>query len=702
MMTDASLGTLEPIGHIATLEGQSFVTRDDGVAIPLSVGTSVFQGDIIETSTGGGVGLVLLDQTAIAMAGNGHLVLESFTFDPLSQVGFSRLAVSQGLFTFLGGDISRTSPDALIIKTPVATIAIHETQLGLDVHNREAITAVMMQKHDGLVGRAVINNAQGQMILSSAHQGVVITTAEVPGNAYFVPLDELLRMFGDTLGLLPGIDQANDYGLDEATLETLIAAAQAEQDQGFSGEEASEETDEQDAGEIDTAAGDSDASATDGIIKVVSGDYTNPAEKIAPIAAPAFTPMAVSPAITASPESGRRDEPPEKEPNDNLILDFNTEPVAFDETISIVEDNFTSGQLTATDADLDQLNFSVLDAPTNGQLTLTPDGSYTYIPDENFSGTDTFTYVVSDGEGGEDTATMTITITPVPDQPDLAVSDAVAGFDALPDKDTIIGTENAEMIIGGGNNDTLYGMGGDDILYGDAGEASPAMAELDISAALTDTDTSEILSVTIEGVPADATLSAGSVTDGIWTLEANDLEDLTLTFGEPPTKDIRLDIQATATELATGETATEVAKMKVEYAGVDPGSDRLYGGAGDDTLYGEAGKDTLYGDAGDDSLVGGQGSDELRGGDGIDSFVFQTDSGKDTVKDYNFGETIRFDGDAFLESDLIVAKNGKGTSITFGSHDVEVVLDKVDFNQSSYSITSDPDDPFIDIVLEET
>ncbi|WP_285541389.1 cadherin-like domain-containing protein, partial [Brucella sp. NBRC 12950] len=54
-----------------------------------------------------------------------------------------------------------------------------------------------------------------------------------------------------------------------------------------------------------------------------------------------------------------------------------------------------------------------------GTFTLDSTGAYTFTPDENWNGTvPTITYTISDGEGGTDTANLTITVDPVNDAPE--------------------------------------------------------------------------------------------------------------------------------------------------------------------------------------------------------------------------------------------------------------------------------------------
>jgi VCBS repeat-containing protein len=62
----------------------------------------------------------------------------------------------------------------------------------------------------------------------------------------------------------------------------------------------------------------------------------------------------------------------------------------------------------------------LVDVPTHGTFFLGEDGSFTYTPSANWNGSDEFTYSVSDGVSESNTATVTLTVTPINDVPILA------------------------------------------------------------------------------------------------------------------------------------------------------------------------------------------------------------------------------------------------------------------------------------------
>ncbi|ENO8810646.1 tandem-95 repeat protein, partial [Photobacterium damselae] len=69
-----------------------------------------------------------------------------------------------------------------------------------------------------------------------------------------------------------------------------------------------------------------------------------------------------------------------------------------------------------TDVDGDNLTFKPGTNPENGSVTINADGSWEYVPNPDFNGEDSFTVVVDDGNGGTDTITVTVNVTPVNDE----------------------------------------------------------------------------------------------------------------------------------------------------------------------------------------------------------------------------------------------------------------------------------------------
>ena len=80
-----------------------------------------------------------------------------------------------------------------------------------------------------------------------------------------------------------------------------------------------------------------------------------------------------------------------------------------------------------SDVDGDTLTVTTtpVSGPSNGQVTINSNGTFTYTPDENFFGADSFTYEVTDGNSGRAEATVDITVNPVNDAPSISLADVV-------------------------------------------------------------------------------------------------------------------------------------------------------------------------------------------------------------------------------------------------------------------------------------
>lgn len=111
------------------------------------------------------------------------------------------------------------------------------------------------------------------------------------------------------------------------------------------------------------------------------------------------------------------------------ITPVNDAPVAADVALTTDEDQPLSGQVTATDVDNASLTYSLVSGPTRGVVTLNPDGTYTYTPQPNYSGVDSFIFRASDGSAQSNDALVNIRITPVNDAPVAAGESAFGAED---------------------------------------------------------------------------------------------------------------------------------------------------------------------------------------------------------------------------------------------------------------------------------
>ena len=139
------------------------------------------------------------------------------------------------------------------------------------------------------------------------------------------------------------------------------------------------------------------------------------------------------------------------------VIPVNDRPVVPDYTLSTPEDTILNGQVIATDPDGDPLTYSTFTSPINGTLVVNPNGTWSYTPNPNFTGTDTFSVLVSDPSGATAVSTINLTVTPVNDPPtvpdysvttpeDTPISGTVRGSD--PDGDVLIYSLQTQAVNG--------------------------------------------------------------------------------------------------------------------------------------------------------------------------------------------------------------------------------------------------------------
>jgi len=270
-----------------------------------------------------------------------------------------------------------------------------------------------------------------------------------------------------------------------------------------------------------------------------------------------------------------------------------------------------------TDVNCDKLTISGTPTSTNGTVSVNADGTLTFTPNSGFSGNATICYTVSDGRGGYDTATVTVTVAaPVKDgvvegtagndlidydyagdpegdkidHGDYACSDndkvtAGAGNDTIlsgAGADTVYGEDGNDRIDGGAANDVLFGGNGDDTFIGGAGndtfEGGTGLDIIDYS------KSTSALNINLgTGALAGGDAAGDAITSGVDGIIGSSYNDSLVGFDQQGT--------------TAADTFTNV------FHGMD-GNDTIIGMGGDDSLYGGADKDSILGGAGNDYIEG--------------------------------------------------------------------------------------------------
>lgn len=97
-----------------------------------------------------------------------------------------------------------------------------------------------------------------------------------------------------------------------------------------------------------------------------------------------------------------------------------------------VEGSPVTGQVHASDVDLDPLRFLAAEAPRHGQVQISEDGRFVYTPEVGFRGEDRFEVAVDDGRGGVARSTVFIDVAPGGGASPAAADDRVAPAAAIP------------------------------------------------------------------------------------------------------------------------------------------------------------------------------------------------------------------------------------------------------------------------------
>ncbi|MBR1212311.1 choice-of-anchor I family protein [Bradyrhizobium sp. JYMT SZCCT0180] len=334
------------------------------------------------------------------------------------------------------------------------------------------------------------------------------------------------------------------------------------------------------------------------------------------------------------------------------------------------EDTQLVGQIAASDVDGNALTYQA-GAAQHGTVSVNAQGQYTYTPDQNFNGSDSFIIKVSDGIAPAVDAVVNVAVASVNDAPvtvndvatvgenqstafDLTANDTDVEDGVSPTLSAFEVTGVSGINLSNANAQTAFSINQSGQLQFNPGNLFDSL------------NTGESAIVSISYTAQD---SAHAASTGTFTLTVTGDTDANVING---TNGTNLLFGTDGVDLinARGSVDFVFAQGGDDIVNGGAGDDFAFGGLGNDILRGEAGRDLLFGEDGNDTLAGGRGNDQLFGGLGNDTFIFQQGDGRDLAFDFKSGagsdDVLQLDASAFADFNALMA-SGAVTNSQIGT-----------------------------------
>ncbi|MEM7286798.1 MAG: tandem-95 repeat protein [Actinomycetota bacterium] len=326
-------------------------------------------------------------------------------------------------------------------------------------------------------------------------------------------------------------------------------------------------------------------------------------------------------------------------------------PTARDDDRSIGEDQAVTIDVAANDSDPDgymnPASASPTTTPASGNTTTNADGTITYTPSANFFGADSFDYRICDTTNRCATATVDITVNPIPDPPtarddgaatdeDQPVTISVAANDSDPDGDMNQSSAAASTTPGFGTTQTNFDgtitytpnagfFGVDSFDYricDDSGRCAVATVTVSVGAVGPPPDCFG-LTPTIVAVPGVVTYGTDGADVIVGTAGPDEIHGL---GGD----DVICGLAGADIIRGNGGRDMINAGGGADMVWGGKSGDLIKGSTGPDLIWGNSGHDTIFGNKGHDTILGGKGRDILRGNTGAD--ILRGNTGFDECK----------------------------------------------------------------------
>jgi hypothetical protein len=123
---------LAEIGRVKSSAGAAFVVR--GTAhVPARPGLPLEPQDVLMTRRDGRIAMTFIDNTRFALGPNSNVSVRQFLFDRKTQRGQFEAVVNRGSLAVVSGQIAKSGPDAMKVRTPTTVLGVRGTRFVVNV-----------------------------------------------------------------------------------------------------------------------------------------------------------------------------------------------------------------------------------------------------------------------------------------------------------------------------------------------------------------------------------------------------------------------------------------------------------------------------------------------------------------------------------------------------------------------------------------
>ena len=181
------------IGDVILHTGNA-VIEQDGVDVESEEGLDVFSYNTVKTGKGK-VAIGFIDDTRVDVTEHSKLIIDEFVYDPNTKTGSLSLKAALGTIRYASGQIAKTDPTNVQIKTPTATIGVRGTDFTMTVDEIGSSTIILLPSCDTngycFVGEITVESDAGQVIMNTAFQATTVETiSSAPLKPVLLSLEE--------------------------------------------------------------------------------------------------------------------------------------------------------------------------------------------------------------------------------------------------------------------------------------------------------------------------------------------------------------------------------------------------------------------------------------------------------------------------------------------------------------------------------